>query len=208
MLKINKAISGAESGSNANITFGDRVDPKTGKIFNPSKLITPEQFSGKPLSEMTIAEVYAFQKERNSQSEGSGAVGQYQFMPSTLKAYVEKLGIKPTEKFDAAMQQKLQNALLQDSKNTLLKAKISPTAENMYMAHYIGAGGAIAVHKAIKDSPNASVADVLVAQRLSRNPKLNPKDEKQKLVKHNPELAKTSVSDFEALMNKKLNPQK
>jgi hypothetical protein len=54
-------------------------------------LISPEKFNGKNLSDMSIAEVQAFQAARNKQSAGSSAVGKYQFMPDTLEMYVKKL---------------------------------------------------------------------------------------------------------------------
>ena len=203
--KVNRAISGAESGANPNISFGDRIDPKTGQIVNRKGLITPEEFAGKKLSDMTIGEVQAFQAARDAQSKGAGAVGQYQFMPSTLANYAKKLGLSSDTKFDAATQQALQNALLADNRKTLERSGIQPNAANMYMAHYIGAGGAQAVHQAKSLTPNASVADVLVAQRLAKNPQLDPEAVKASLTKHNPELARIPVKDFEQVLAGKLD---
>lgn len=201
--KVNKMIAGAESQNNHNITFGDRVG-KDGKITNAGGLITPEEFAGKSLSDMTMAEVAAFQAARNKQSPGSGAVGKYQFMPSTLSSYAAKIGLKPTDKFDADTQQKLQDALLADNKANLEKSGIQATPANMYMAHYVGPGGATAVHAAAAQDPDTSVADALVKQKLSKNPKLDYDTEYAKLTKHNSELGRIKAKDFEGVLANRL----
>lgn len=200
--KVNKMIAGAESQNNHNITFGDRV--KDGQITNSKGLITPEEFAGKSLSDMTMAEVAAFQAARNKQSPGSGAVGKYQFMPSTLSSYAAKIGLKPTDKFDADTQQRLQDALLADNKTSLEKSGIQATPANMYMAHYVGPGGATAVHAAAAQDPDTTVADALVKQKLSRNPKLDYDTEYAKLTKHNAELGSIKAKDFESVLANRL----
>lgn len=195
-------IGRAESGDNHNITFGDRVG-KDGKIVNTQGFLSPEQFSGKKLSDMSIEEVQAFQAARSKQSPGSSAVGAYGFMPATLRTYANKLGLKPTDKFDASTQKMLQNALMADNKAALERSGIDPTAANQYMAHYIGAGGASAVHAA-KGDPTKTVADALVDQQLKRNPNLDRNSAYQSLTRHNPELGRIKAQDFEKVLARRV----
>jgi hypothetical protein len=66
------------------------TDPKTKQPLN---LKTPEEFSGKKLTEMTLTEVKAFGEYRSQGGAGAGAVGKYQFMPSTLFGRTDKKGV-------------------------------------------------------------------------------------------------------------------
>jgi hypothetical protein len=227
----NKLITGAESGGNSNLSFGDsvdksgnivpsRLDPKTGKIVgrkdpayaNAVPLLTPEKFSGKKLSDMTIGEVQAFQAARNKQLPGSSAVGQYQFIAGTLDDYAKKLGFGPDTPFNADTQQRLQNALLADNSAYLKKQGVEPTPVNLYMAHVAGMGGAVELNRAKQTNPNAPAADVL-AQQYAQGKKFAGDPVKQQaafaakrdqLIRLNPFLAKP-VKDLDAVLSNKLS---
>lgn len=208
--KANSLISKAESGGDPNVSFGDVYDPKTGTYVNraknkfgkPIKLVTPEQFSGgKKLSDMTVAEVMAFQAARNKQQPGSGSVGQYGFMPGTLKSQVAQLGIDPNTRFDANTQRLIQNNLYKQNAATLAKNNIPVTPLNMAMAQAVGAAGTTDVYRAINANPNASVADVLAKAAVARNPRTTYQREYDKLTNLNPHLGTTAAKNYPAYIN-------
>ena len=65
------------------------------------------------LTDMTIAEVFAWQREYVANGSPSNAVGRYQIIEPTLDGLVRRLNIDSSEKFDEAMQDKLAIALLE-----------------------------------------------------------------------------------------------
>jgi muramidase (phage lysozyme) len=67
--------------------------------YNYSTIGNKHEYAGKPVSEMTVAEVQANQAAHNY-----NAVGRYQMISSTLAAAVSFLHIDPQAKFDADMQ--------------------------------------------------------------------------------------------------------
>jgi hypothetical protein len=72
----------------------------------------------KNLSDYTIGEIQAFQ--RNSRSSGYGqlwAVGKYQMIPTTFASAIKTVGLKPTDKFNESNQDKLGMALLKNRVN-------------------------------------------------------------------------------------------
>jgi len=125
---------GGPSGYNA--TYGDK-----GK---------PELFNKKPLSELSISEVMAISQKRGMEGN-RGAVGKYQFIPSTLKALVKEAGIDPSEPFNAANQDKLYTVFTAQNTAFLEKAGIEPTSANLRLAHTAGPKGAVKILNAIKD---------------------------------------------------------
>lgn len=177
-----QSIGGAESGGNYDISYGDSFDKKAGKMVNnardpktrePLHLKTPEEFSGKKLTEMTLAEVKAFGEYRSQNGAGAGAVGKYQFMPSTLfgrkdksgnviPGLVQQLKLSMNDKFDKETQDKLQDTLHSQDVATLKRLGVPITPGYEYMAHYIGAAGAAAVFKSINKGEDKTVAQVMV----------------------------------------------
>jgi hypothetical protein len=205
------AIGASESGGNYDISFGDRFDKKSGKVINvakdpktgqPLNLMTPEEFSGgKKLTEMTLEEVKAFGKYRSQNGAGAGAVGKYQFMPSTLfgrtnkqgkhvPGLVEQLGLPMDTKFSGTIQEQLQEFLHTQDVNALKKAGVPITPGYEYMAHYIGAGGATAVYNSIKRGEDKTVAQVMTDAGFS--------------VGNNAELYKIRAIDFEKELQSRL----
>ncbi len=210
MSAISSAIGGAESGGNYNVSYGDSFDKKTGKMVNrakdpktnkPLNLKTPEEFSGKKLTEMTLEEVKAFGEYRSQNGAGAGAVGKYQFMPSTLFGRKNKKGVfvpglvqqlkKPMSSlFDQTLQDELQNALRSQDVATLKRLGIPITPGYEYMAHYIGAGGAAAVFKSISNGEDKTVAQVMIDSGYS--------------VGNNQELYKLRAIEFEKILQGRL----
>lgn len=68
--------------------------------------------SNSDLTGMSIAEVIEFQK-KNGPALGSSAIGKYQFMQATLEGLIKQGVVSPTDKFDAATQEKMGMALLE-----------------------------------------------------------------------------------------------
>jgi hypothetical protein len=172
------AIGGAESGGNYDISFGDKL--VKGKLVNANGQKTPEEFSGKKLTEMTLQEVKAFGEYRGP----NGAVGKYQFMPTTLfgglykgkpvPGLVQKLGYDMNTPFSPTVQDKLQELLHSQDVATLKRLGVPITPGYEYMAHYIGAGGAAAVYESIKKGEDKTVAQIMIEKGypVGNNPKL------------------------------------
>lgn len=195
---IGSSIGASESGGNYDITYGDRT--QKGKLINVSGQKTPEEFLGKKLTDFTLAEVQQFQRYRESTKMGTSAVGKYQFMPNTLfgrtsrgKFYpglVQQLGLSMNEKFSGPIQEKLYELLHSKDVAALKAAGVPVTPGNEYMAHYIGAAGTAAVHRALKTNPNMTVAEVM---KNSGYP-----------VGNNKELYEIKIKDFESILEKRL----
>ena len=202
---MTSAIGGAESGGNYNITFGDSLDKK-GNLVRGSNL-SPEQKYGKQLTDLTLEEVDALGKERNRNSKNTSAMGKYQFMNSTLFGQKDKKGVfhpglvqqagldMKTTKFTSEIQDKLYNMLHQQDVSALKQKGVPVTPGYEYMAHYLGAGGAAAVYE--RRNTNMTVEQALVAAGLP-----DPVSGKT-----NAELATIKASEFEGILEKRLNKQ-
>lgn len=93
---IRNIISQAEAGSKGY----DAVQYGARKL--PPKLPT----------QMTIAEIYRWIDQTPGQPH---AIGRYQFIPATLKRLVKKLALSPNETFDARIQNRLADVLLEEA---------------------------------------------------------------------------------------------
>jgi hypothetical protein len=72
----------------------------------------------KPLSEYTIAQVMQFQSQSRSSANGQlWATGLYQVIPSTLKGIYAKAGLKSSDPYSPANQDKIAVALLMERTN-------------------------------------------------------------------------------------------
>lgn len=180
---VSDVIALGESAGDYNVTFG--VD----------KYESPEDFSGgKKLTEMSLAEVMAFQNKRNQTSENTGAVGKYQFIQSTLADLINKskLDINNT-KFTPQVQEQLQSLLLKENIKGLKSRAIPTTPTNLSLAHYIGVGGVSAVERAIAEGKgDQSVADVLKEYTG------------QDVSKQNRELTQIKAKDFQNFQENRL----
>lgn len=195
------AIAGAESGGSYEITFGDRIDRKTGNVVR-GKNMSPEQRFGKKLTDLTLEEVDILGKERNKQTMNTSATGKYQFMNRTLfggkdkkgvfrPGLVQQLGLDPkTTKYTPEIQDKLFELLHQQDVQALKKLGVPLTPGYEYMAHYIGASGAAAVYKA--RNTNMTVTQAIVSAGLP-----DPS-------KSNEELLRIRAADFEGILQSRL----
>jgi hypothetical protein len=196
---IATGIGAAESGGNYNVTFGDRNEG--GNLINKTAM-TPEQWSQKTfgqrkkLSEMSIDEVQQFQKYKNSVKKGSGAVGKYQFMPTVLEELIKgEKDIKPTDIFNGDMQERLYKKYSAGNIKTLKNLGLKDeqlTPGILYMAHYIGPGGAKAVLEMREKGINTTVAAAIKVKY--------PKTDVAKLLANNSELGKLHVDEFEGIL--------
>jgi hypothetical protein len=90
----------------------------------------------KPLSDMTIGEVLAFQDEMSkSKMYPSNAVGKYQIIQGTLREGAAKLGLKMSDPFNSKNQDRLYYEFLTGSKRKklgeYLSGKVADTPENL-----------------------------------------------------------------------------
>ena len=211
---LNEAIGGAESGGNYDITFGDRVN-SSGVIYNTVEvggrgetLKTAEQFSGKKLTDMTLSEVQQFQAYRQSASANSGGLGKYGFMPSTLfggrngGGLVNDLGLSMNTKFTPDVQERLNDLLQKQNRESMKKAGVPDNRAYAYMGHYIGPGGAAEIYQAtLRGDGNKTVAELWNRKfgYLSGDPK-----NKIDVGKNNVELTQIKAKDFERILDKRL----
>lgn len=136
-----------------------------------------QKYNGKKVSELTIKEALDFSKSRG---KDRGAIGRYQFIPSTLEKIYKDAGLKPDDLFSPQNQDKLFEALT-ESNRKVLKASMErePTESELAVAHAVGAPGALELFRQSRINPKKSAADILFpdaqksANARSVNPQLN-----------------------------------
>ena len=152
---------------------------------------------------MTLAEVKRFQDYRESISPGSGGLGRYGFMRTTLfglqngnksiPGLVQKLGLPMDAKFDKNTQDTIQDLLVRGNIAILKSGSVPITPENVYMAQMLGPSGAVWVNQALR----AGQGDKLVADVLAeRSGARDKEDYKGRLLKHNPQLVGVRAKDL------------
>jgi LysM repeat protein len=94
-------IASGEGGYNS-MNQGTRNGRIVGSTHNASSKL------GKNLTDMTVGEVMQHQRAGRL-----FAAGKYQVIPSTMRAILPKSGLSPSDRFDAAAQEKLGRALIQ-----------------------------------------------------------------------------------------------
>jgi Transglycosylase-like domain len=105
----------------------------------------------------------------------TGAAGLLQFEPGTwagLRQSHPELGL-PATVGEANEDQQIMagRALTSDNARALTAAGIPVNASNLYMAHFMGAGGAITFMRALRENPNASFAELFPSEAAA-NPTL------------------------------------
>ena len=140
--------------------------------------MTPQDFSGKPLTEMTLAEVKAFQEYKNREAENTSALGKYGFMRATLFGNDGKSGLVGQLKlpmdtiFSPDTQELLQATMRKDNAAALEKQGVSATDANLNLANIVGAGG---VAKLLKpENADKNALDVLGYGQYGVVAKTNP----------------------------------
>lgn len=106
----------------------------------------------------------------NAQNPNSSASGLYQITNGTWKQYAKKLNLPLDAKNNPQAQEAVAQALLADNASTLQsKLKRQPTDNELILAHFAGAGGALNMIR----NPNKPAVDVVrrppPAQRTKRN---------------------------------------
>ena len=155
---------GGQSGYNATYGYGyGKQDPLIEKMFGV----------GKKLTDLSINEVLMYAQARGG---NKGAVGKYQFMPSTLRDLVSKASgyaIHHQTKFTPQVQDTLYGIFSQSNVKVLKANGIPITPENIHLAHAVGAGAAVKLIK--HPDQNANIQDVLGYKKEVRetNPHLN-----------------------------------
>lgn len=149
------------SGENIRDVIGQAEGGKTGynSVFGDRGVLSKDVqkfFGGKNISEVSIGDAIKYGRSR---ADGQTAVGRYQFVAKTLEDpnLLKRAGLTLNDPFDAANQNKLYNAFHNQNMEYLQNNGFEANAENMYLAHYLGARGAVAFLKA---DPNASAASV------------------------------------------------
>lgn len=127
-------IARVESKNNYNAYFGNANN-------------TSVQFT-----DMTVGEVLAWQKQFVAQGSPSSAVGRYQFVDSTLEGLVRQLKIDRNVKFDAALQDRLADALLE---RRGIREYVTNKISREAFAHNLSQEWA-ALPKAIGENPDQS----------------------------------------------------
>ena len=155
---------GGQSGYNATYGYGyGKQDPLIEKMFGV----------GKKLTDLTIDEVLMYTKARGG---NKGAVGKYQFIPTTLRGLVSKASgyaIHFQTKFTPQVQDTLYGIFSQSNVKVLKANGIVATPENIHLAHAVGAQGAVKLIK--HPDQNANIQNVLGFEKEARetNPHLN-----------------------------------
>lgn len=163
---IRSVIGGKEgglTGYNASFGYGKgKQDPKIEEMFG----------AGTKLTDLTIGQVLQYAKSRGG---NQGAVGKYQFMPSTLEGLIKDSNgaFSMSTKFSPETQDALYNMLSQRNAAALKAAGIPVTADNLHLAHVVGPGGAIQLIK--NPDQNANIQQVLGLKGAGAktNPQLN-----------------------------------
>jgi hypothetical protein len=103
-------------------------------------------------------------------NKDTGAYGRYQFTPSTMKAYADKLGVT-VEQFKANpfVQDRAAQLKLKDLANELKAYGIPVTKQNMYLGWQQGAKGLSQLLKGI--SPGYDALNMNLPKSIERTPK-------------------------------------
>jgi hypothetical protein len=124
----------------------------------------------------------------------SSATGLFQFTKETFEDVVKNakadspLYGKTFEDYkqNTTLQYEAMNVLMEKNAGALTRRGIEPTDANMYLAHFLGAGGAA---KALLAGPSAPLTDVMSKKQLDANPSLK---------------SMRTVSDLQAWADKKM----
>lgn len=131
----------------------------------------PASHNGRNLSQLSIGEALKIAESRMSRN--AGAMGKYQFMPSTLKYLMTSAGLTNSDQFNSENQEKLQQAFIASNAATLRRMGIAPTEVNLALAHAVGAGGAAKLLNPANANSNAADVLGLTGAGKTTNPQLN-----------------------------------
>lgn len=92
----------------------------------------------KPVSQMTVEEVLAYQQKLKDSGSASTAVGRYQFLKKTLQGLLDQGVVKGSDKFDGRTQDKLAAALLNQGKGNLKDFQSGKVTAAQFQDHVAG----------------------------------------------------------------------
>ena len=116
---ISKLISSYSGGQQPTSTVGDAKSildfvarPESGGNYNA--ILGNAKNQTVKLTDMTLSEVAAFQRDMVKQGKESGAVGKYQIIGSTLQGLIKEMNLDPaTDKFTPELQDRMAMQLLE-----------------------------------------------------------------------------------------------
>ena len=193
-----KAVSNAVSSMTSDVTTGfmnmfrsgpiDVVKKSDGKPTGKMKNISPDVLSAiKQVSSDTNTDLGMMLAVADSESgfnplarnpgKGQTASGLYQFINSTAKNYLDKLGYDENQRLDPLVQAKMFAAYVKDNEAVLKKVKSGPlNSADFYMAHFLGGGGASKFFRNLQQDPSAIAANLFPKQAKVNKPYFYNKD--------------------------------
>lgn len=118
---VPEELQGTDEGLYQAIVSGESTDYNT--VYNGS-VIEPE----KPITDMTVAEVRAWQDRSVAAGSDSSAAGRFQIISTTLQSLIDEGTLDPDAKFNEATQNKAFNALLERRGYSDFKASMAEAA--------------------------------------------------------------------------------
>ncbi|WP_137391435.1 hypothetical protein [Rhodoligotrophos defluvii] len=103
----------------------------------------------------------------------SSAFGPFQFTEGTWRDLIAKhpdLGLKPADRFSPDAQERAIAAFTRDNAAALKAAGHAPTDGNLYLAHFLGAAGAVKFLDGLRSDPNAAASGYAAPDAVSANP--------------------------------------
>jgi hypothetical protein len=106
------------------------------KLYGKLNAKDTQPFSSRPLTQMRIGEVIAFQSQSRIGTGQLWATGRFQVIPSTLKGMVAALKIPMTDLYNEATQYKIADGLVEERRTLrqYLNGQIQDTEENLQNA--------------------------------------------------------------------------
>ena len=108
----------------------------------------------------------------NAVNKNGGASGLYQFMPDTWRTLMQQhpdLGLTANGATDPTQATKAMQAFTADNAKALASSGIAVNDKNLFMAHFLGAGGAAKFIQAGAQNPNANAA-AMFPKEAAANP--------------------------------------
>jgi len=125
------------------------------------------QKTGEPLDTLTRIAYVESKLNPLAQAKGSSAKGLFQFITDTWKEMTSKFGSKygvspETSPFDARANALMGGEFLKRNEQAIASTAPNhpPSAADLYIAHFLGAGGANEFFKQLRKDPNQVAADV------------------------------------------------
>lgn len=119
--------------------------------------MTPNQFQNDPYKNYFKKVAIVESGDNPNAKNPFGAAGRYQFLASTWNdlSNKNKLGYSENDRFDPVKSEKVMKILTQQNANYLRKSiKRELNDDDLYLAHFLGAGGASSFIKAEAKNPN------------------------------------------------------